>query len=142
MNISMLKNIMLIVVGSLALVFGLLGAFLPVLPTTPFLLLSACCYLRCSEKLYCWLINHPLFGAYIYNYLTYRAITRSTKYGALFLLWVTLIVSMIASATLHLNIFLTAIGIGVTIHLFVLKTIERNEFDHLVPVCKSQKEQS
>jgi len=141
-NIYMLKNIMLIVVGSLALVLGLLGAFLPVLPTTPFLLLSAYCYLRSSEKLYCWLINHPLFGAYIYNYLTYRAITRSTRYGALFLLWVTLIVSMIASATLHLTIFLTAIGIGVTIHLFVLKTIERNEFDHLVPVCKSQKELS
>ncbi len=135
-----LKKIFLITVGSLALALGFLGAFLPVLPTTPFLLLAAYCYLRSSDKLYCWLINHPLLGAYIYNYLTYRAITRSTRYGALFFLWATLIISMLVTANLHLIIFLTAVGIGVTIHLFALKTIDRDQSGRLVLVSKGQKE--
>lgn len=140
MSFRMLKKIFLITVGSLALALGFLGAFLPVLPTTPFLLLSAYCYLRSSEKLYRWLINHPLLGAYIYNYLTYRAITRSTRYGALFFLWVTLIISMLVIANLHLIIFLIAVGIGVTIHLFALKTLDRDQSGRLVLVHKGRKE--
>ena len=140
MSYIMLKKIFLITVGSLALALGFFGAFLPVLPTTPFLLLSAYCYLRSSEKLYRWLINHPLLGAYIYNYLTYRAITRSTRYGALFFLWVTLIISMLVTANLQLIIFLTAVGIGVSIHLFALKTLDRDEFGRLMLVRKGQKE--
>ncbi len=140
MSFTTLKKIVLITVGSLALALGFLGAFLPVLPTTPFLLLSAYCYMRSSERLYQWLINHPLLGAYIYNYLTYRAITRSTRYGALFFLWVTLIISMLVTANLHLIIFLTAVGIGVTIHLFVLNTLDRDDFNRLVLVRKGQKE--
>ena len=140
MSYIMLKKIFLITVGSLALALGFFGAFLPVLPTTPFLLLSAYCYLRSSEKLYRWLINHPLLGAYIYNYLTYRAITRSTRYGALFFLWVTLIISMLVTANLQLIIFLTAVGIGVSIHLFALKTLDRDEFGRLMLMRKGQKE--
>lgn len=140
MSFTTLKKIVLITVGSLALALGFLGAFLPVLPTTPFLLLSAYCYMRSSERLYQWLINHPLLGAYIYNYLTYRAITRSTRYGALFFLWVTLIISMLVTANLHLIIFLTAVGVGVTIHLFVLNTLDRDDFNRLVLVRKGQKE--
>ncbi len=140
MYFAMVKKVFLIAVGSLSLALGFVGAFLPVLPTTPFLLLSAYCYLRSSKRLYRWLINHPLLGAYIYNYLTYRAITRSTRYGALFFLWVTLIISMLVTANLHLTIFLFAVGVGVTIHLFVLKTLDRDEFGRLVLVRKGQKE--
>lgn len=140
MSTATLKKIVLITVGSLSLALGFLGAFLPVLPTTPFLLLSAYCYLHSSKRLYRWLINHPLLGAYIYNYLTYRAITRSTRYGALFFLWVTLIVSMVVTANLKLSIFLTAVGIGVTIHLFALNTLDRDQFNRLVLVRKGQKD--
>jgi uncharacterized protein len=140
MSTAKLKKIVLISVGSLSLALGFLGAFLPVLPTTPFLLLSAYCYLHSSKRLYRWLINHPLLGSYIYNYLTYRAITRSTRYGALFFLWVTLIISMVVTANLQLSILLTAVGVGVTIHLFMLNTLDRDEFNRLVLVRKGQKE--
>lgn len=140
MYFAMVKKVFLIAVGSLSLALGFVGAFLPVLPTTPFLLLSAYCYLRSSKRLYRWLINHSLLGAYIYNYLTYRAITRSTRYGALFFLWVTLIISMLVTANLHLTIFLFAVGVGVTIHLFALKTLDRDQFGRLVLVRKGHKE--
>jgi len=118
-----IKKCLLICAGSLSLVLGVIGAFIPVLPTTPFLLLSAYCYLRSSKRLYHWLINHRVFGTYIYNYLTYRAITKRTRVVALIFLWATLLTSASISENLHLRLFLLAVGIGVSIHLYVLKTM-------------------
>lgn len=134
------KRAFLIIAGSAALGLGFLGAFLPVLPTTPFLLLSAYCYLRSSKRLYNWLINHPFFGAYVANYLKHRAITRSTRFGTLFFLWLTLIVSILVAANWHLTIFLLAVGIGVSIHLCTLKTLEKNRSGSLVVKSRSRKE--
>ncbi|MCX7746474.1 MAG: YbaN family protein [Clostridia bacterium] len=120
------KEIFLISVGSISLGLGMMGVFIPVLPTTPFLLLTAYCYIRSSKRLYLWLINHKIFGEYIYNYMTYRAVKRSTKIGALLFLWLTLGISIFAAASFYLRILLLIVGIGVSIHLFTLKTL-RNE---------------
>lgn len=61
-------RILLIVCGTLSLALGILGIFLPVLPTTPFLLLAAACYARSSKRFYHWLMNTPWCGEYIHNY--------------------------------------------------------------------------
>ena len=58
-------NKLLIVVGTLSLVLGIVGVFVPLLPTTPFLLLAAACYARGSERLYRWLVGHRYLGQYI-----------------------------------------------------------------------------
>ncbi len=120
-----LKNIGFIILGSISLVLGAIGIFLPILPTTPFLLLAAFCYLRSSKRLYGWLIGHRVFGNYIYNYMTYKAVTRSAKTGALVFLWATLILSSFLVGKTHVTILLFAIGTGVTIHLLSLKTMSR-----------------
>jgi uncharacterized membrane protein YbaN (DUF454 family) len=122
-----LKKTLLLVLGSISLALGVIGVLLPVLPTTPFMLLAAFCYLRSSRRLYDWLINHRVFGTYIYNYMTYRAVTRKTKFMALFFLWLTLIISIVIVDNLHLGIFLAAVGVGVSIHLLHLKTISLQE---------------
>ncbi|HED24358.1 MAG TPA: DUF454 domain-containing protein [Firmicutes bacterium] len=122
-----IKKALLIAGGSLALGLGVIGIFLPVLPTTPFLLLAAYCYIRSSQKLYSWLINHRIFGTYIYSYLTYGAITRSTRTGALILLWSTLLLSSIFIPVWILKLVLLAVGIGVTVHLIKLKTVTVEE---------------
>ncbi len=67
------KRYVLIISGSLAVVLGVVGIFIPVLPTTPFFLLAVYCYLRSSKKLYLWIIHHKVFGTYIYNYITVAA---------------------------------------------------------------------
>ena len=72
-------RLLLVIAGSISLAFGVIGIFLPVLPTTPFLLLASFCYVRSSERLHRWLLEHRVFGKYIYNYEVHRAIPKKTK---------------------------------------------------------------
>lgn len=118
-----IKKYLLILLGSLSLILGIIGIFLPLLPTTPFLLLSSFCYVRSSKRMYNWLINHKVFGNYIYCYLTYKAVPMKTKIFAIAFLWTTMIISMLLISSLHVRLFLAIIGIGVTIHLLTLKTL-------------------
>lgn len=121
------KKYLLLFIGTLSLILGMIGIVLPVMPTTPFLLLTAFCYLRSSKRLYNWLINHKLFGGYIYNYMTYKAVTKRTKVLGLIFLWWGLIASMLLVNLLHVRLILSAVGIGVSIHLCRLKTIKKSE---------------
>lgn len=127
MKVNSLKKYLLIFLGSISLSLGVIGVFIPVLPTTPFLLLASFCYVRSSEKMYNWLINHKIFGSYIYCYLVYKAVPRRTKIGALIFLWSTLSISAILVPSIHLKIFLMVVGIGVTIHLITLKTMSAED---------------
>jgi len=129
LNILKIKKILLIIVGSVSLVLGVIGILMPVLPTTPFLLLASFCYLRSSEKLYNWLINHHVFGPYIYNYLTYKAIPKKTKIGAIIFLWCSLIISSLIISSLHIKIFLFLIGIAVSLHIITLKTLSKENLN-------------
>jgi len=117
------KKYLLIFLGSISLALGFIGIIIPVLPTTPFLLLTALCYLRSSERLYNWLIGHKVLGPYLYTYLTYRAITLKTKIGALVFLWLTLLISIALINILPVRIFLLLVGAGVSTHLLTLKTL-------------------
>lgn len=121
------KKYLLTIAGSLSLAVGVVGIVVPVLPTTPFLLLSAFCYLRSSRRLYDWLINHGVLGRYTYNYMNYRAVSRSIKVGTLIFLWAALTVSIVVVPNLYIRLFLVAVGIGVSIHLLALKTLRKDD---------------
>ncbi len=124
---SKLPRWLLRIIGLLAVALGFIGAFLPLLPTTPFLLLAAACFVRSSPKLYRWLMTHKWFGPLLYNYRTYRAVPRSSKIGTLVLLWATIgySVCFIAQA-LWLRVLLLVIAIGVSVHVLSLKTMPIN----------------
>ena len=117
----------LIFFGTLSLSFGVIGIFLPVLPTTPFMLLAAYCYMRSSKKLYAWLIRRKVIGAYIYGYITYRAVPKSTKIFSLIFLWATLVTSMFLVGHWPVRALLILVGVGVSMHLFTLKTVKKTE---------------
>lgn len=112
-----------VVAGTISLGLGALGVFLPILPTTPFLLLSAAFYYKGSERMHRWLLNNKLFGNYIKNYKEGRGIALKAKAIALCLLWTTIcysaffILNMIA-----LQIALFVIAGGVSIHILTLPT--------------------
>lgn len=124
MQMEGLKRIVFIIFGSLSFVLGVVGIFLPILPTTPLLLLAAFFYMRSSPHLYRWMITHPLWGRYLQDYLTHRAIRRKSKIGALVFLWSALLLSMFLVQKLWLTLLLLVVGISVTIHIKMLRTLD------------------
>ncbi|HOE08909.1 MAG TPA: YbaN family protein [Treponemataceae bacterium] len=120
-----MKKYLYLTAGFLTLGTGVVGIFIPVLPTTPFLLLAAACFLKSSKKLYTWLTVHKVFGKYIENYIKYKAVSRNSKIVSIAVLWAVLSISLFVSNSLHIKLFLAAVGIGVTCHLLLLKSLEK-----------------
>ena len=113
----------LITAGTIFVGLGILGIFLPILPTTPFLLLAAACYARSSKRFYDWLINNKLFGAYIKNYREGKGVPLKVKVFTISLLWITILFSVFF--IIHISwvkIILIIIAFGVTVHILTIKT--------------------
>lgn len=117
-------KIMLIVLGSIALVLGIIGIFLPLLPTTPFLLLAAALYFRSSPRLYEWLLSQKRLGPYIRNFREHKAIPLRAKTISVSMVWLTL---LYCAYILHeqpwLSILMIVIAIGITWHILSYKTL-------------------
>jgi len=120
-------KILFSILGIVSLALGVLGIFLPILPTTPFLLLSAWLFAKSSDKLYNWLLNHKILGEYIRNFREDKAIPLRIKIYSISMLWTAILISMFTAASekLWLQILLAAIAIGVTIHILSFKTKKR-----------------
>ncbi|AXF56943.1 YbaN family protein [Salicibibacter kimchii] len=126
-----MKLIILKICGSLSVGLGVLGIILPLLPTTPFLLLAAACYVRSSDKLYHWLITNKHFGPYIKNYREGKGIPLKAKVMAVVVLWVSLsftIFFIIPLVSIQLLLFI--IGACVTWYILKQKTLYLSEASH------------
>jgi uncharacterized protein len=112
------------VAGTLFLALGIAGIVLPLVPATPFLLLSAACYLRGSERLHALLVTHPILGAYIRAFRDHRAMPRRAKVYTIALLWVSMTASILVVDYLWLRILLATIAVGVTVVILRIRTLE------------------
>ena len=111
--------------GSVSLALGIMGIFLPVLPTTPFLLLSAALYMRSSQRLYNWLMSHKHLGVYIRNFREYKALPLRVKIVSVTMVWATLFYCAFAVAKeWWMSTIFIAIALGVTIHILRFKTLK------------------
>jgi len=108
------------VAGTISLGLGGLGVFLPILPTTPFLLLSAACYSMSSERMHHWMLSNRLFGSYIKSYQEGRGLPLRTKILTLSLLWIFLSYS----ALFMVNIFIVQIILFIVAIARALKTAQ------------------
>ena len=116
----------LIVVGTFFVGLGVLGIILPLLPTTPFLLLAAACYARGSKRFYNRLLNNKWIGGYIKNYREGKGTSIKIKMFTISLLWLTIIYSaLFAVSSLIVRIILISIAIGVTIHILSIETLTK-----------------
>ena len=115
-------KILLNIAGTLALVLAILGIFLPLLPTTPFLLLASACYLRGSERMHGWLMNHRILGPYLSDLQAGKGIPLRGKIIALTLMWASLAFSAWYVPVPWVKPLLLIPGIGVTIYLLSMKT--------------------
>jgi len=118
-----LKRLGLLVAGAVALVLGIVGVFLPLLPTTPFLLLAAGCFIRSSPRAYRWLMNNRLLGGYIRSYRSGAGIPLRVKIFTLTLLWLTIGYSALYVVdNLWIRIGLGVIAVAVTTHIVMIRT--------------------
>ena len=124
---SHLKRYLLVALGTLALGIGMVGLVVPVLPTTPLLLISAYCYLRSSNSLYRWLIGHRVLGRYLQDYLERRTIPRRVKAVALGTLWPSLLVSMFFIPLFSMRILAALIGAAVSAYILRLPDDSANQ---------------
>ena len=122
-SINPYKKIIYIISGTLCLILGGIGLFIPILPTTPFWLLTAWLYTRSSPLLYHKVMNIPLFGNCIRNFREYKAIPLRGKIISITVLWLTIGVSAWIAASLWIAILLIAIAIGITVHILSFKTL-------------------
>jgi len=113
-------RLILLATGSISIVLGVLGIFLPILPTTPFLLLAAACYVRSSESFYTWLISHPVLSKYILAYLDGRGIPRKAKRYTLMTMWLTMGLSMLVVPLWQVRILLLCTGLAVSTYIWRL----------------------
>lgn len=121
-------KVLLISTGTISLLIGILGIFLPLLPTTPFLLLTAICYSNSSEKLHKRLLDSQL-GHYITNYKNNKAIPKKVKIYVIIFLWLSIGSTILfLKGMIVLKIFLLIVAILVSFHIARLKTLKKFEY--------------
>jgi hypothetical protein len=121
-----ITKILLVTAGTICVALGAIGIVLPVLPTTPFLLLAAACYCRSSERLYQWLLNNRLFGEYIRNYREGRGIPLKTKIIAVAVLWITIVYSAFFVVNIiEVQLILLVVAVAVSTHILRLPTFKK-----------------
>lgn len=124
---SRLMKALLVVLGSLSVGLGVLGIFVPLLPTTVFLLLAAACYARSSDRFYLWLVNHRWLGSYIRNHYEGRGMRRRDKIVTLVALWAGIGATAIWTVeALWVRLVLLVIAFSVTVHVAKLKAFEES----------------
>jgi uncharacterized membrane protein YbaN (DUF454 family) len=111
------------IAGTFFVGLGIAGAILPLLPATPFFLLASACYVRGSDRLHAWLMNHRLFGAYIRNFQSGAGVPRRAKIVMVIMLWASIAYSIIVVDILAARITMVAVLIGVTTLIVRLKTL-------------------
>src|SRR5688572_12983034 len=118
-----IRKALLIFLGSVFVGLAVIGMFLPLVPTTVFLLLAAYCYSRSSERFHTWLLTNRWCGKYIKNYRDGRGMTAAQKAKAILLLWASIGFSIwLVGGSFWLSILLGVIAASVTAHLLWLKT--------------------
>ena len=107
-----MKRALLVAAGSACLALAVLGVFLPLLPTTPFLLLASACYVRSSERLHGWLMGNRLLGGYIRNFKERRGVPLRAKVTTVALLWLPLLYSVYRLDVFWLELALVLMGVA------------------------------
>jgi uncharacterized membrane protein YbaN (DUF454 family) len=122
-DVMRLKPALLSVCGWTSLGLGAAGLVLPVLPTVPFVLLAAACFLRASDRRYRWLVSHPVFGPHIADYLAGQGLRPRVKVLALVTLWVSVLASVFALVPLlAVDVVVLAVAAIVTAYILRLPT--------------------
>jgi hypothetical protein len=113
----------LLAIGWLSVALGVIGIFLPVLPTTPFLLLAAACFMRSSKRFYLWLVNHRQLGPWIVDYLEGQGIPLKGKIYSIGLMWLSIGLSCYLVPLFWARAFMLTSAVLVSLYILRQKTL-------------------
>jgi len=123
-----IKRHLILLGGFISLVLGIIGIVIPILPTTPFLLLASAAFAKSSERFNNWLLNNKILGAYIKNYREGKGLPLKLKIITLSLLWITILISLLfLMELLWLQVLLICIATAVSIHIILIKPKEEEK---------------
>lgn len=121
-----MKKILLQIVGYTSVILGFIGVVVPMLPTTPFLLLAVYCFSRSSPRMNRWLLGNHIFGKYLRNFEDGRGIPLTIKIAANITLWSSILFTAIVLLDeWWLRLLLISIATFVTVHIMKIKTLRR-----------------
>lgn len=140
----MRKNIikwLLLGVGSLSVFIGFIGLIVPIMPTLPFLIIGAACYVKSSERFYKWLISHRYFGNDIKNFIEHRMISKKSKVFSIVFLGLAMgtsigfivprlplnFITWVTNPSIVLQILLGVITAGVMVYILSLNTVNTEQ---------------
>ncbi len=127
LKINLVRGVYLIS-GFLLVAIGIIGIFLPLLPTTIFLILASACFVKSSPKANEWLRNHKILGVYLKNYQDKSGLTIKSKIITIIFLWLSIGISaFFLTNEFYIRIILFAIAIGVSTHIILIKTKKTSE---------------
>lgn len=116
------KRIFLIILGWFSLITGIIGIFLPLLPTTPLVLLAAWCFSKSSVRFHNWLIEHKFFGPIISDWQSSDGIPKRTRNRAILFMWFGMGISIIIVGRFWATLSLVIIGLSVSTYLLRMPT--------------------
>ena len=119
----------LFVIGCISLILGAIGAFLPILPTTPFILLAAVCFSKSSKRMHSWLTSLPYFGSAILDWEKNKVIRPRAKIMAVAMIWISIGLT-ISFAKIHIGLKIMLGVIAVSTTIFILTRKSYAEEDH------------
>ena len=131
--VSPVVRAVLLVVGTLALALGVIGIFLPVLPTTPFLLVAAACYARASTRLYVWLLGQPSLGPVVAEWRRSRSLPPGVKTRALIVVAATFAISILLVDITILRLGLVVTAVILALFLYRIPTAPARSDHHPDP---------
>ncbi|MCS7486510.1 MULTISPECIES: YbaN family protein [Marinomonas] len=111
------KRILYLLLGWFSLISGIIGIFLPLLPTTPFVLLAAWCFSKSSKRFHSWLLNHKFFGPIVHDWQSSDGIPRRARNRAILFMWIGMTISMFVVSRFWATIGLLIIGLCVMTYL-------------------------
>jgi uncharacterized membrane protein YbaN (DUF454 family) len=117
-------KVFLLFVGWLSVVLGVIGIFLPVMPTTPFLLLAAACFMRTSPKFYKWLVGHPRLGKYLVYYLEGKGIPLKAKVYTIATMAISMSVTCYFVPVTAVRVLLPLVGVLVALYIVRQPTLD------------------
>ncbi|WP_281647783.1 YbaN family protein [Parendozoicomonas sp. Alg238-R29] len=122
-NLRLIRRSLYVLGGIMSLIAGLIGIVLPILPTTPFILLSAWCFARSSKSFHTWLITHPYFGEVISNWEKYRGMTKKNKKRAYCVVLLGAAFSLYTVPVIWVKLLLVPVFIAVLWNIYRMNTV-------------------